>query len=105
MKQNITPYILSQLMVSQFSLLMVVILMMYLSQSVVTLYQKCKNTSSKYKPLSGSSYIKLSKELDHSEKGLINIQNINDITFPPKLEIFTKLRKKRTVSVLVFLVM
>ena len=28
--------------------------------------------------LSGSSYIKLLKELDHSRKGLINIQNIDD---------------------------
>ena len=33
---------------------------------------------SKYKPLSGSSYIKLPKELDHPKKGLINVQNIND---------------------------
>ena len=32
---------------------------------------------SKYDPLPGSSYIKLSKELIHSEKGLINIQNFN----------------------------
>ena len=30
---------------------------------------------SRYKPLSGSSYVKLSKELNHSSKGLINIQN------------------------------
>ena len=27
---------------------------------------------SKYKPLAGSSYIKLPKELDHPSKGLIN---------------------------------
>ena len=33
---------------------------------------------SKYNPLVGSSYIKLPKELDHSRKGLINIQNIDD---------------------------
>ena len=33
---------------------------------------------SKYNPLAGSSYIKLLKELDHSRKGLINIQNIDD---------------------------
>ena len=30
---------------------------------------------SKYDPLAESSYIKLPKELDHSRKGLINIQN------------------------------
>ena len=33
---------------------------------------------SKYKFLSGSSYIKLPKELDHPKKGLTNIHNIND---------------------------
>ena len=33
--------------------------------------------TSKCKPLSGGSYIKLSKELNHPRKGLINIQNIN----------------------------
>ena len=33
---------------------------------------------SKYKPLSGSSYIRLPKELDHPENSLINIQNIDD---------------------------
>ena len=33
---------------------------------------------SKYKTLSGSSYIKLPKEFDHPEKDLINIRNIND---------------------------
>ena len=32
----------------------------------------------KYNPLAGSSYIKLPKELDHSRKRLINIQNIDD---------------------------
>ena len=33
---------------------------------------------SKHNPLAGSSYTKLSKELHHSRKGLINIQTIND---------------------------
>ena len=33
---------------------------------------------SKYNPLAGSSYIKLSKELDHPRKGLINIQIIDN---------------------------
>ena len=33
---------------------------------------------SKYNPLAASSYIKLPKELDHSRKGLINIQNTHD---------------------------
>ena len=33
---------------------------------------------SKYKPLAGSSYIKLLKKLDHKRKGLINIQNTDD---------------------------
>ena len=33
---------------------------------------------SKYNPLAGSSYIKLTKELNHPRKGLINIQNIDD---------------------------
>ena len=33
---------------------------------------------SNYNPLAGSSYIKLTKELDHPRKGLINIQNIDD---------------------------
>ena len=33
---------------------------------------------SKYNPLAGSSYIKLSKELDYPRTGLINIQNIDD---------------------------
>ena len=32
----------------------------------------------KYNLLAGSSYMKLPKEVDHSEKGLINIQNAND---------------------------
>ena len=34
---------------------------------------------SKYNPLAESSYIKLPKELDHPRKGLIKIQNIDDI--------------------------
>ena len=33
---------------------------------------------SKYNPLAGSTYIKLSKELDYPKKRLINIQNIDD---------------------------
>ena len=33
---------------------------------------------SKYNPLSGGSYIRLPKELDHPRKGLVNIQNIDD---------------------------
>ena len=33
---------------------------------------------SKYKPLAGSSYIKLLKKLDHKRKGLINIENTDD---------------------------
>ena len=33
---------------------------------------------SKYNPLAGSTYIKLPKELDHSRKGLISIQNTDD---------------------------
>ena len=32
----------------------------------------------KYNPLVRSSYIKLSKKLDHPQKGLINIQNIDN---------------------------
>ena len=33
---------------------------------------------SRHKPLSGSSYIKISNELDHPKDGLIIIQNFND---------------------------
>ena len=33
---------------------------------------------SKYNPLAERSYIRLPKELDHPNKGLINIQNTND---------------------------
>ena len=32
----------------------------------------------KYIPLAGSNYIKLTKEVDHPRKVLINIQNIDD---------------------------
>ena len=32
----------------------------------------------KYNPLVGSSYIKLTKELDHPRKGLLNVQNTDD---------------------------
>ena len=35
--------------------------------------------SSNHNPLADSSYLKLPKELDHPWKGLINIQNINDM--------------------------
>ena len=33
--------------------------------------------TSKYNPLPGSSYVKLTKELDHLRKGLINIQKFD----------------------------
>ena len=36
------------------------------------------NNITKYKPFAGSSYIKLTKELDQPRKGQINIQNTND---------------------------
>ena len=70
--------------------------MMCLNQSILQLYQRYKKSLgkgsgwiidsvidhnisiSKYNPLAGSSYIKLSKELDHPRKGLINIQNTDD---------------------------
>ena len=35
----------------------------------------------KYQPLKGSSYVKLPKELQHSTKGLINIQNKDNECF------------------------
>ena len=65
-------------------------------QSILQLYQSHKNCLEKVRtglqiqsliiilvfqsisPLAESSYIKLSKELDHPRKGLINIQNIDD---------------------------
>ena len=44
-----------------------------------TIISVIKNINiSNYKPVSGRSYIKFSKELNHSEKLLINIQNTND---------------------------
>ena len=70
---------------------MKVTLLMYLNQSKLQLYQIYKKnlgkgsgwiidsvidhdiSISKYNPLAGSSYIRLSKELDHPRKGLINI--------------------------------
>ena len=67
--------------------------MMYLKQSILQLYQTNKNRQkisvinsviehnisiSKQDPSAGSSYIKLSKELEHPRKGLINIQNTDD---------------------------
>ena len=87
-----TLFVLTQ---KQKQLLMKLTLMMYLNQSM-QLYQTCKNLQqkrscwildsviehdiniSKYNPLTGSSYIKLPKELDHQRKGLIDIQNIDD---------------------------
>ena len=42
---------------------------------VIDLVTKQNINISKYKPLSGSTYIKLTKKLNHSRKGLINIQN------------------------------
>ena len=75
-------------------LVMKVILMIYLNQFILQLYQTYKNILerflwiidsviddiyvSKHNPLAGSSYIKLPKELNHSKKGLINIQNFDD---------------------------
>ena len=35
-------------------------------------------SNSKYNPLTGSSNVKLLKDLDHPKKGLINIQNVDD---------------------------
>ena len=60
-------------------------LMMHLNQSIVLLYKTCKNllektawiidsvtdhsiNISKYNPLSGGTYIKLSKELNHPKQ-------------------------------------
>ena len=72
-------------------------LMMYLTQSILQLYQTYKRKVlgrgsgwitdsvidhnidiSKYNPLAGSCYIKLPKESDFPRKGLINIQKIDD---------------------------
>ena len=78
----------------QKQLLMKLLLMMFLNQSILQLYQTYKNLQekvqaglwiqlqtiniSKYNPLAGSSYIKLLKELDHPRRGLINIRNFDD---------------------------
>ena len=86
MKQNIAPFIRPQRLKQ---LLTRVILMMHLNQSIVQLYQTYKKhtvkehtiNNWKYKPSSGSIYIKLPKELDHPKKILINVQNINDIEY------------------------
>ena len=60
--------------------------LIYLSQSVVQLYQTHKNllavvksiNISKYNHLAGSSYIKLNKIIRQSKKKVINIQNIDE---------------------------
>ena len=79
----------------QKQLLMKKTLMMYLNQSILQLYQAYKKSLgkgsrwiydsviehisiSKHNPLTGSSYIKLPKKLDHPRKGLINIQYIEE---------------------------
>ena len=77
-------------------LLMRAKLIMYFNRSIVGLYQNIQKSLgksscsiinsvvdvniniSKYKPLNGSSYIKLTKNLEYPTKGLINIQNINN---------------------------
>ena len=46
---------------------------------IIDLVIKHNINISKYSPLSGSSYIKLPKELDHPRKGLINIQKIDEM--------------------------
>ena len=90
-KQNMTPFIRTQ---KQKHLLMKVTLIMYLNTTIMSNVQKLSlgkasgwvinsvidhNVSIlKYNPLADSNYIKLPKELDHSSKGLINIQNIDD---------------------------
>ena len=48
-----------------------------LSQIIDSVLDQTINIS-KNKPLSGSSYIELPKNLDHQKTGLINIQNVND---------------------------
>ena len=91
MQQHILPFILTQ---KQKRLLMRVTLIIYLNQSILSLYniQKYLRKGSdwiidsvvshtinipKYNPLAVSIYIKLPKELDHPRKGLINIQNVS----------------------------
>ena len=57
---------------------------MYLKQSILKLYWMFDSVIddnsdiSKYSSLARSSFIKLPKELDHSGKELINIQNIDN---------------------------
>ena len=84
-----TPFIQMQ---KHKQLLMKVILMMYLSQFILQLYQIHKRFQEKvqaglliksqiiikYNPLVVSSYIELAKELDHPRKGLVNLQNVDD---------------------------
>ena len=89
-KQKMTLLIKTQ---KQKQLLMKVTLMMYLNQSIMELYQtflekgSCRIIDSvidhninipKYNRLAGSSYIQITRELDHPRIGLINIQNIDD---------------------------
>ena len=76
----------------QKQLLMKVILIMHLNQSILQLYQICKNFSgwiidsvidhnidiSKYNPLVRSIYIGFPKQWDHLRKGLVDIQDIDD---------------------------
>ena len=61
--------------------------MMHLSKSLLKLYQTYKNNLIivdhtinilKYKPLSGSSYIKLPKELDYPKQDLSENQDIDE---------------------------
>ena len=80
----------------QKSLSMKVTLVMCFNQSILQLYQTYQRlyekvlaellividhaiSISKHDPLAGSSYIKLPRELRYPRKGLIYIQNIDDI--------------------------
>ena len=89
-KQKMTLLIKTQ---KQKQLLMKVTLMIYLNQSIMELYQtflekgSCRIIDSvidhninipKYNRLAGSSYMQITRELDHPRIGLINIQNIDD---------------------------
>ena len=92
-KQNMMHFIHT---LKQKQLSMKVTLIMYLNQSKLQLYQTCKKSFgkwsgwitfsaiehnisiSKYNPLAGSSYIKLTNKLGHLRKCLFNIQNIGD---------------------------
>ena len=95
MKQSIVPLVQTQ---RQKQLFTAKILTVHLNQSIVQQWQKQKikhktqiqvidlvieqNVNiSKYKPLSSSSYIKFKRELNHSRKGLIIIQNIDGKKF------------------------